>query len=129
MSTTPRGSAKPAKKTTKKKAPTGTIGLQKLVNVEELTEDAAKEQLSDLQKKYGTLVVNFNNQKVELGNALATIERLEREYEKAEQYVGGATTSVGDKDKQIAELTAVRALHAQPPAPWAGHAGGPTCPP
>ena len=108
MPETPRG-AKPATKTVKKKkAPTASLGMQKLVDVDGLSEEDAKTQLAALQKSYGALIVNFNNQKTELGSSLQTIERLERELEKAEAVSSGGGVPE-DKDSRIAKLAEVRA--------------------
>ena len=47
-------------------------------------EDQIKEALSKMQKDYGVLVVNYNNQKAELAELLKHIEKKERELERAE---------------------------------------------
>jgi len=50
-----------------------------------LNETEAKSDLSELQKKYGALIVNFNNQQAELAKALKHTQRLEAENERLEQ--------------------------------------------
>ena len=50
-------------------------------NIEQLSEAQAKAQLSELQKKYGALIVNFNNQQAELATSqkrLAAAEQREQ---------------------------------------------------
>ena len=50
-------------------------------NIEQLSEVQAKAQLGELQKKYGALIVNFNNQQAELATSqkrLAAAEQREQ---------------------------------------------------
>lgn len=51
--------------------PTAPLNLEMPMNrVTDLNEEQAKNDLHDLQKMYGALIVNFNNQQAELAKAL-----------------------------------------------------------
>jgi len=82
---TPRASnpaGKEGKAKPKKKAPTGKVSLGMPMNKSaDLTEEAAKADLDALQKKYGTLVVAFNNQQAELAKCMEEKEKLEQQAE------------------------------------------------
>ena len=73
---------KPKAKKPKGAAPTAPISLGMPMNKPaDLSEEAAKADLESLQKKYGALVVNFNNQQAELAAAQNRISQLEDENE------------------------------------------------
>lgn len=88
----PRASAKPAatgEKKVKKKKPSAsaapaaqleraTLGVP-IEAMDSLSEDQAKSKLEELQKKYGILVVNFNNQQAELANCQKACAKLEEQ--------------------------------------------------
>lgn len=58
--------------------PTAPMTIEMPMNkVTELNESQAKDDLQELQKKYGALVVNFNNQQAELAKALKANSDLE----------------------------------------------------
>jgi len=68
--------------------------------VAELDERQAKDDLQELQKKYGALIVNFNNQQAELAKALKTNADLESEVEKLRSEVGNPLSA----DDKVASL-------------------------
>lgn len=86
-------------------------------NVEELGVDDARAQLSELQKKYGALIVNFNNQQAELQAARKTIDRLEKS-----QGAGPALT--GDAAAIQEQLQSTLAVSRPPHGPRAACARG-----
>merc|ERR1719230_2022612 len=82
----------------------------------DLTEDAAKADLEQLQSKYGALVVNFNNQQAELAAAQKQISQLEEDNERLRAQTS-ADFSADDRSKQQASalekaLSELRALEA-----------------
>lgn len=83
-----------------------------ITNVEELGVDDARTQLSELQKKYGALIVNFNNQQAELQAARKTIDRLEKAQGSGPVLTGDA----GAIQEQLQSTLAVRSASAQPAA-------------
>jgi len=87
------GKAKP-----KKKAPTGKVSLGMPMNKSaDLTEEAAKADLDALQKKYGTLVVAFNNQQAELAKCMEEKEKLEQQVESLKTSVESGVPLSGDE--------------------------------
>ncbi len=82
---------KPKAKKPKGAAPTAPIGLGMPMNKPaDLSEEAAKADLESLQKKYGALVVNFNNQQAELAAAQKEVGTLAQENERLKQQSKGA---------------------------------------
>lgn len=74
------GDKKVKKAKPKGSAPTAPIGLgMPMQKAEGLSEDQAKADLTELQKKYGTLVVTFNNQQAELAASQKANQQLEAE--------------------------------------------------
>jgi len=63
--------------------------------ITDLDEQGAKKDLEELQKKYGALVVTFNNQQAELAAAQRSLEKLEDENAmlKSQAAAGGALSS------------------------------------
>jgi len=75
-------SKKPKAKKPKGAVPTAPVSLGMPMNKPaEMSEDAAKADLEQLQQKYGALVVNFNNQQAELAAAQKRIVSVESENE------------------------------------------------
>ena len=66
--------------------------------MDELSAEQAKQQLADMNKKYGALIVNFNNQQAELAASLKRTASLESEVEALREQVGGSG------DQQVASL-------------------------
>ena len=82
----------------KKKAPTGKVSLGMPMNKSaDLTEEAAKADLDALQKKYGTLVVAFNNQQAELAKCMEEKEKLEQQVESLKTSVESGVPLSGDE--------------------------------
>lgn len=77
---------------------------------EALSEDQAKADLTELQKKYGTLVVTFNNQQTELAASQKLVMQLEAELTalKASQNSMPVEDSVQALRTQLEQTTAVR---------------------
>ena len=95
------GEKKPKAKKPKGSATTAPISLGMPMNKPaELSEEAAKQDLENLQKKYGALVVSFNNQQAELAAAQKEIFFLQEQNERLEGQVGG-TFSADDNTKQL----------------------------
>mmetsp|Transcript_12411 Transcript_12411/g.29531 ORF Transcript_12411/g.29531 Transcript_12411/m.29531 type:complete len:146 (-) Transcript_12411:264-701(-) len=69
---------KPKKVRSDRLPPTAPMSLEMPMNkVTDLNETQAKDDLQELQKKYGALIVNFNNQQAELAKALKVNSDLE----------------------------------------------------
>ena len=124
----PRTPAKPAegkeKKTKKKssKPPTAPLAVEMPMHkVETLNEKEAKSDLEELQKKYGALIVNFNNQQAELAKSLKHAQDLENQVARLTEQVNMGrplTTeeSASDIQKELSMRNAVS--HPPPPAPF-----------
>merc|ERR1719198_737656 len=69
---------------------------------DEMTEEAAKSDLTELQKKYGALVVNFNNQQAELAASQKRCVSLEAEVTSLKAQTSGTPMSA---DESVAALT------------------------
>ena len=85
-------------------------------NIEQLSEEQAKKQLGELQKKYGALIVNFNNQQAELAASqkrLATAEQRLAAMEQMQRGQGPVGGEAGHLNEQLQSTLAVRAC---PPA-------------
>merc|ERR1719473_2477543 len=83
---------------------------------EELSEEQAKTDLAEMQKKYGTLVVTFNNQQAELAASQKLVGQLEDELTalKASQSAVPVDESVQALRKQLDETSAaLRACETQ----------------
>jgi len=74
------------------------LGCPIVSNMDELSAEQAKQQLADMNKKYGALIVNFNNQQAELAASLKRTASLESEVEALREQVGGSG------DQQVASL-------------------------
>ena len=103
---------KPKAKKPKGAATTAPISLGMPMNKpESLSEEAAKQDLETLQKKYGALVVSFNNQQAELAQSQKMAVGLQDENERLKEQVGG-TFSADDNAKalrkQLDDVTMVR---------------------
>ena len=66
-----------------------------------MSEEQAKKDLEELQKKYGVLVVNFNNQQAELAASQKQIAKLEDELGAAKAMAAGGG---GSADEQVTAL-------------------------
>ena len=81
-------------------------------NIEQLSEAQAKAQLSELQKKYGALIVNFNNQQAELAKALKAQADLESRCAELEAERGAPPLSADEAtaklQKQLENALGVR---------------------
>ena len=118
----PAPAAKPAtgeKKAKAKKpkgaAPTAPIGLGMPMNKPaDMSEEAAKADLESLQKKYGALVVNFNNQQAELASSQKRIVDLESENERLRGAANGNSSDAAKatEEKLAQTLQELRALEA-----------------
>lgn len=112
----PEGAAKEKKPKAKKpKAPTAPISLEMPMNKPgDLDEAGAKADLEQLQKKYGVLVVSFNNQQVELADAQKEIVMLNMQLERMEEgLVLSSDDQVVKLSKEVETLTAqLRAVEA-----------------
>lgn len=105
------GDKKPKAKKPKGSAPTAPIALgMPMQKPEALSEDQAKADLTELQKKYGTLVVTFNNQQTELAASQKLVMQLEAELTalKASQNSMPVEDSVQALRTQLEQTTAVR---------------------
>ena len=85
------------KKSTPPVAPLS-LGMPMVQNMDELPAEQARQQLGELQKKYGALIVNFNNQQAELAASLKRVNSLENEVVALKEQLGGSG------DQQIASL-------------------------
>jgi hypothetical protein len=85
------------KKSTPPVAPLS-LGMPMVQNTDELPADQARQQLGELQKKYGALIVNFNNQQAELAASLKRTASLENEVAALKEQLGGSG------DQQITSL-------------------------
>ena len=95
------GEKKPKAKKPKGSAPTAPISLGMPMNKpSDLSEEAAKADLESLQKKYGALVVNFNNQQTELAAAQKQIAQLTDENARLKSASSGAY-SADDQRSQL----------------------------
>jgi len=98
--------AKPAGKTAKakKKAPpTSQMTVQMPMNKPaDLSEDQAKADLEELQKKYGALVVTFNNQQAELVHTIHERDALESRVAQLEELTKSSTPMT--EEGQLAEI-------------------------
>lgn len=109
------GEKKPKSK--KSKAPTAPVSLGMPMNKPaDLTEEAAKNDLVELQKKYGALVVNFNNQQAELAAEQGKAARLEARLARAEAGSGAEPANVeaglrDEVEKLRGELAALEATN------------------
>ena len=104
------GDKKPKAKKPKGSAPTApmTLGMP-MQKPEALSEEQAKADLAEMQKKYGTLVVTFNNQQAELAAAQKLTQQLEAELEalKASQGSMPVEDSVQALRTQLEQTSAV----------------------
>ena len=92
----PAADKKPKAKKPKGSAPTAPVELgMPMHKITDLDEQGAKKDLEELQKKYGALVVTFNNQQAELAAAQRSLEKLEDENAmlKSQAAAGGALSS------------------------------------
>jgi len=111
------GDKKPKAKKPKGSAPTApmTLGMP-MQKPEALSEEQAKADLAEMQKKYGTLVVTFNNQQAELAAAQKLTQQLEAELEalKASQGSMPVEDSVQALRTQLEQTSAeLKACEAQ----------------
>lgn len=84
-------------------------------NIEQLSEVQAKAQLGELQKKYGALIVNFNNQQAELATSqkrLAAAEQREQ-MQRGERGADGSDPIQEQLQSTLAELRAAEAQNMQ----------------
>lgn len=96
-----KGSSSGEKKVKKKKStpPVAPLSLgMPMQNADELPADQARQQLGELQKKYGALIVNFNNQQAELAASIKRTASLENEVVALREQLGGSG------DQQVASL-------------------------
>lgn len=94
---------KPKAKKPKGAVPTAPVSLGMPMNKpDEMTEEAAKSDLTELQKKYGALVVNFNNQQAELAASQKRCVSLEAEVTSLKAQTSGTPMSA---DESVAALT------------------------
>jgi len=104
------GDKKPkAKKPKASTAPTALMTLDKpVVAAKDLNEEAAKRELDELQQKYGSLIVNFNNQQAELKACQKACEDLEQDKLALEQRAaaGSADDAVKILTEQLEKATA-----------------------
>ena len=116
------GDKKPKAKKPKATAPTApmTLGMP-MQKPADLSEDQAKADLAEMQKKYGTLVVTFNNQQAELAASQKLNQQLEAELEalKASQGSMPVEDSVKALRSQLEQTSAVscgaQQCHLGPP--------------
>lgn len=104
----PAADKKPKAKKPKGSAPTAPVELgMPMHKITDLDEQGAKKDLEELQKKYGALVVTFNNQQAELAAAQRSLDKLEDENAmlKSQAASGGALSS-DDVTKQLREQLA-----------------------
>lgn len=111
------GDKKPKAKKPKATAPTApmTLGMP-MQKPADLSEDQAKADLAEMQKKYGTLVVTFNNQQAELAASQKLNQQLEAELEalKASQGSMPVEDSVKALRSQLEQTSAeLKACEAQ----------------
>ena len=110
---------KPKAKKPKGSVPTVPMSLGMPMNKPaDLTEEAAKSDLEALQKKYGALVVNFNNQQAELAAAQRQIHVLEDENSRLKGSSGlsgdAATASLQSQlDQTLSELRSLESTNMQ----------------
>jgi bifunctional ADP-heptose synthase (sugar kinase/adenylyltransferase) len=80
----------------------------------DLTEDQAKADLEALQKKYGALVVNFNNQQAELAACQKRLAAMEGDLAKAKAEVGSSADEVTAslREQLAASVADLRAVEA-----------------
>ena len=115
------GKSDKPKKAKKPKAspPLGPVSLGlPLSKPDELTEAQAKQELTNLQKKYGALIVNFNNQQAELAASQKRVRALDADMSSLSKQVGGPA------DAQAASLheQLQNSLQARDPSlSWMGH--------
>jgi len=84
----------------------------KMAKASELTEDQSKAQLEELQKKYSTLIVTFNNQQTELAGCQAKCSKLEAENKDLQSQLSGDKPK-GDDAKVVEDLRLeIKALEA-----------------
>ena len=116
------GDKKPKAKKPKATAPTApmTLGMP-MQKPADLSEEQAKADLAEMQKKYGTLVVTFNNQQAELAASQKLNQQLEAGLEalKASQGSMPVEDSVKALRSQLEQTSAVscgaQQCHLGPP--------------
>lgn len=77
-----------------------------ITNVAELGVDDARSQLAELQKKYGALIVNFNNQQAELTQARREVDRLKSAQASGPVLAGDAGAIQEQLQSTLADLRA-----------------------
>ena len=110
-----------------------------ITNVAELGVDDARSQLAELQKKYGALIVNFNNQQAELTQARREVDRL-KSAQASGPVLAGDAGAIQEQLQSTLAVSRAAAPHAAPalfrggcPEPaqgrlraWGGWAGSST---
>ena len=99
--------------------PTAPMSLEMPMHkVTDLNETQAKDDLQELQKKYGALIVNFNNQQAELAKALKANADLEARVAELEAERGGPPLSSDETtaklQKQLESAQGVSAVSCRP---------------